>query len=469
MGAPGARAARLLAASLCIALAACSDDGPAGPPPADIVEAAVLPSNAPPHTTIRVSLDEPSQVRVTYWRATDPNALEVTSAQVRAMHEIFLPRTYAASEYLYEVRAVSTGGRVGPAVPGTFTTGALPDAIAALQFTATGTPTDSLALIEVMISHSGFGGGAIIVDEHGRIVWYWQGQGGFLMGAEQRANGNWVFQDAGRLVELTPDRRIVAELPNAGAATPYGSIHHDLAVTAANSVYFIANEARVFPDSTLVGEAIWEWFPEQQRVEQRWSAFDFLSWPEDKGPDSALPNWLHMNSLTVGARGNILYSSRSLDQVVSIAPDFSAVEWRLGGINATIPATGDAHFSGQHNISEVAPDRILMWDNGRRRLVGEFSRGLELAVDASAGTATMVAEFRGVPDRLQPIVGGAFRMPGGHTLITYGWGSGEQINIYELGAGNAIQWHLVAPAVIERIYKARTLESIAGERRVPIP
>ena len=461
-------AATVFAGLAGVGLAACADSTGPGPQ-ATVQSAAVVQPDSAPHTRLHVALDEPSALQVTYWRAQDANALQVTSGDVRANHEVFLPRTYASSEYLFQVRPVSSRGRTGAAYSGSFTTGALPAEVAALQFTGTGEPSDSLAMIEMMINNTGFGGGVIIVDEAGRIVWYWKGQGGFLMGASRRANGNWVFHDAGRIVEVTPDRRAVAVLPNAGPATDYGTIHHDLVATPQNTVFFIANDARVYPDSTVVGEAIWEWFPEQNRTEKRWSAFDFMSWPEDRGPDSDKSNWMHMNSLVVGARGNVLFSSRSLDQVVSIAPDFGAVEWRLGGVNATIPATGDAHFSGQHNISEVAPNRILMWDNGRRRTIGEFSRGLELAVSPQTGSVTRVAEFRATPDRLQPIVGGAYRMANGNTLITYGWGGGDQINIYELAGETTTRWHLTAPGTVERIYKARTLPSIAGERRVPRP
>jgi hypothetical protein len=289
------------------------------------------------------------------------------------------------------------------------------------------------------------------------------------MGGGRRQNGNWVFHDAGRLVELAPDRRVIRVLPNATTSTPYGTIHHDVTVTPQNTLYFIANEARAFGDTTLVGEAIWEWIPEQDRVTKRWNSFDFLSWPADKGPDSDLTNWMHMNSLVVGARGNVLYSSRALDQVVSIKPDFSGIEWRMGGVNATIPVTGDLQFSGQHNISEPSPDHILMWDNGRRRTIGQYSRGLELAVDPVTRTAVKVGEFRGSPDRLQPLVGGAFRMHNGNTLITYGFGGGDQINIYEIDTTGGSRWHLVAPPAVGRVYKTRTLPSIAGERRVPRP
>lgn len=452
-----------------LAISACDRSVTGNERHARVESTVVTPADDPPHTSIVVTLDRPAGVQVTYWRASDGAALQVVSAGAAATHDVFLPRTHASSAYLFEVRSVDTDGDLGPAVRGSFNTEALPDEVAGLQFAATGAPTDSLAIVEVMISETGFGGGVIIVDAQGRVVWYWKGSGGFLMGSSRRANGNWVFHNDGRIVEVTPDRRTVRTVPVTSATTPYGAIHHDLAVTPRNTVYFIANDSRTYPDSTVVGEAIWEWFPEENRFEKKWSAFDFLAWPADRGPDSDKANWMHMNSLAIGSRGNILFSSRSLDQVVSIAPDFRSLEWRLGGINATIPVTGDAHFSGQHNISEVGPNRILMWDNGRRRTLGQFSRGLELLVDPISRTASKVAEFRANPDRLQPIVGGAYRLQSGNTLITYGWGGGEQINIYEIDATGSERWHLQAPSVIGRIYKARTLQSIVGERTVPKP
>lgn len=463
------RIASSLAAVLFLPLLACDDAVAPSSRLSEVLDASVLPAAESPYASLVVTLDQPGAVQVTYWRAVDDGALQLTvEAQVRE-HEIFLPRLHPSSEYLFEVRSLAQSGRLGPAVSGAFATAELPAEVAALQFTAEGVSSDSLFLIEVMLSNNGFGGGAIIVDAEGRVVWYWKGQGGMLMGSTRRANGNFVFHDAGRLVELTPGRRIVAELPNASPATPYGTIHHDVTVSPNNTLYFIAQDVRPYADTMLVGEAVWEWNPETGSTAKRWSVFDFFSWPEDAGPESVLNNWMHMNSLTVGARGNVLFSARSMDQVVSISPDFSRVEWRLGGPNASIPLSGDLQFSGQHNISEVAADRILIWDNGRRRPADSYSRGLELQIDPVSRTAAKIGEFRGSPDALQPVVGGAFRLANGNTLITYGFGGGDRIDIFEIATGGEAQWHLTAPAAIERIYKARALESVAGERKVPRP
>ena len=46
--------------------------------------------------------------------------------------------------------------------------------------------------------------------------------------------------------------------------------------------------------------------------------------------------WLHGNSLYIGPGGNILLSFHYINQVISIAPDWKSIQWRLGGVRATV-------------------------------------------------------------------------------------------------------------------------------------
>ena len=48
-------------------------------------------------------------------------------------------------------------------------------------------------------------------------------------------------------------------------------------------------------------------------------------------PDGDVTNWTHLNSVSIGPRGNVVLSFRARNQVVSLSADLRAVEWQLHG------------------------------------------------------------------------------------------------------------------------------------------
>src|SRR5690606_25689640 len=160
----------------------------------------------------------------------------------------------------------------------------------------------------------------------------------------------------------------------------------------------------------------WEWSPESGDVVLRWNAFDHLDPALDWGPRSRFDDWLHANALAIGPRGNVLLSLNALDQVISIAPDFSTLEWRLGGPRATHPV--DDPFSGQHTAAEIGLGRIVMFDNGTARSEAPYSRAVEYELIEDA--AVKVWEWRPARDNWARVISSARRLPNGNTLVAFG-------------------------------------------------
>lgn len=449
-----------LVACCSVSLSACDlfDSGPDG---ARIQSVSVDSSAGPLLRWLEVKLDRPARVEVNYAAAgTEP--LRVITDEALSTQKIFLPRLRSSRNYLFSVVPVSSEA---PTVAGTFRTGALPDDVAQLRFTpARGTSTAPLYFVEIMITNNGFNG-ALIVDAAGEVVWYWRSEA-WITGADRRANGNFLLMEEGPgLLELTPDQRIVRRLDN-GQDKPYGIIHHDAIVTPQNTVYFLARDRKVIRDTTVVGEALWEWTPETDVVAKRWSSFDDMDWDTERAPASAPQNWLHSNSLFIGPRGNVVVSHRNLDQVISIKSDFSGLEWRLGGPGATItPAVADQFF-GQHSAAEVAPNRVLVFDNGFGRGLESWSRVTEFQIDPVNHTATKIWEFRPSPDNNAVRVGAVNRLANGNTTASFGWGQGSPIVVYEVRPDGSVAFELVASEMMNRMYRARPLQSVGGETAV---
>jgi len=323
----------------------------------------------------------------------------------------------------------------------------IPADLASVTITATGTPTSPFALVH-LFKQDGFKGYAI-VDARGAIVWHYRTKD-YPFGAARRKHGNFVFMDKGRgLVEVNAKGDVVHELAQRDAER---EMHHDLVVTPADTVLYIAFDTEDARGKRLKGEAIWEWNPDTGEDLKRWRSWDFLSPQDDVGPRTA-GEWLHANSLAIGAHGNVIMSFHYINQIISIAKDWKSIEWRLGGIRPTIPLTPEQQFSGQHTAMEIAPGRIVLFDNGRDR--GGYSRAMELAIEKGAGTAnavpysraTTVWQWRPEKDNYSSAISSARRLPSGNTLVSFGMSAGQSestgpTEAFEVTNAGKVVWHL---------------------------
>lgn len=358
--------------------------------------------------------------------------------------------------YLALLPALAIGACAdSPTAPQRSALDSLPPALEAISFTANGRPTSPYVLLELR-GEEDYGAFAA-VNADGEIVWFFETEGS-PFGATRRANGNFVLLDSDRgLLEVSPDGGVVREI--AQQQSPGRVIHHDVTATPSGTILFIAEDTRPWPDTLVTGEALWEWDPERGTVERRWSAFDHLDPDLDRGSRSRASDWLHANAVSVGLDGNVLLSLHFLDQVVSISPGYDGLEWRLGGVRATLPV--DDPFSGQHTAAEVAADRVLLFDNGFDRDEERYSRAVEY--DLSARPAGTAWQWRPDRDNWARVISSARRLPNGNTLVAFGTrrnadlGSTGPIEVYEVTRAGEVVWHLVVDGAVRSMYRATPL------------
>lgn len=460
----------LALAILVLAIGCDDDDGSvAGPETVSILSVAVDSSTGPLIREVTVELSAAANVEVLYSAVGTPT-LRIASTSADSQHALLLGRLRPSDVYEYEVRVTGSEAEAGPPVTGIFSTERLPGDLGSLRFDASGQSTVPLVMLEARSdSFNGF----VIVDEDGRVVWFWRTDGR-PQGMTRLPNGNFVFVDQGRgLVEVTPEGQVQAELPQVEyeRESPNVRLHHDVLATPQNTVLFLTRDIeQVINDTLWVGDAIWEWDPESGSETLRWDPFDFLSPTVDI--DSTPPHdWLHSNSITYGPRGNVLISLRALDQVISIAPDFQSLEWRLGGPGSDFTFGTDAAFAGQHTATEVSPGRVLVFDNGLNTPEETpYSRALEVDISEETGMATKAWEFRAQPDNYAPFISAAWRLANGNTLVTFGPGEGLRgaigpIEVFEVTPGSQVVWHLV-PNGLNSMYRANPLDHLVGETEV---
>ena len=377
-----------------------------------------------------------------------------------------LPREAAAGrrELVIERPAVAALAAVGlmsigcvesPLAPERLPLTSVPPDLAGITFEAEGRSTAPYTLLELRQT-DGFSG-FVAVNSSGLSVWYFRTVGS-PFGTARRANGNFVFLDSEDGVkEVTPEGDVVSQVPQ--EARPGRWIHHDVTATPDNTILFIAEAARPWPDTLVTGEALWEWTPETGALAERWNSFDHLDPEVDRGKRSRASDWLHANSVSVGPRGSILVSLHFLNQVISIAPDFQTLDWRLGGVGATIDVADP--FSGQHTAAELFPGRVLVFDNGFERVDERYSRAAEYQLGADA--AELVWEWRPERDNWARVISSARRLPQGNTLVSFGTrsdsvlGTTGPIEVYEVTVDGDVVWHLTVGGDVASMYRATPL------------
>ena len=129
---------------------------------------------------------------------------------------------------------------------------------------------------------------------------------------------------------------------------------------------------------------------------------------------------VHGNAIEEDNDGNLIISSRHLDEITKINRSTGDIIWRFGGLHNQFTFLGDTlKFTYQHAIRRIANGHVTLFDNGNFH-IPPYSRAVEYSLDEVNKTATVVWQFRHIPDVFSPWGGYVQRLEGGNTLI--GWG-----------------------------------------------
>ena len=421
---------------------------------------------------VRVSLTRAAPVYVEY---DNPQAGRYRTAPSEPATEHLIPIVRLRPQTTYDYHVFTAGdraagdraagdraagdraaGRDTAAARGRFTSGPLPAPLAAAPARVTGRSSQPLILSDYYHQKVA---SFVINDETGVVVWYSsesEKPEPFATPIDRLPGGNWIFLDSGRLTELTPLGEVVNRFERNGR---WGQPHHDVTVLDDGRVIYPSKATFSFDDRANGGavntrfrvDHLRVWDPQSGRVEQVWdatAAWDIQD-PNQRAPnhprrrEDGLIDWVSLNSVSIGPRGNAVLSFRKRNQVVSLSPDFSTIEWQLHGPDSDyrFPNPAD-RFYGQHTAAQLADGNILVFDNGWHRPEaegGEYSRALELRLDDAAGTAVKVWEYRPEPDVYSHARGSAYRLRNGNTLVNFTGGpfSDGPLLIVEVDAAGA--------------------------------
>ena len=221
---------------------------------------------------------------------------------------------------------------------------------------------------------------------------------------------------------------------------------HELRVLNNKSAYLLSYDPEIVNMSTIVtgGDTaavvtglIVQQIDSNKNVIFQWRSWDHFQITDDTHDNllAHMIDYVHGNAIEIDTDGNILISSRHMDEITKINRSNGNIIWRLGGKNNQFTFVSDpiGGFSHQHCIRRLSNGNITLFDNGNYH-TPHFSRAVEYSLNDQTKQATMVWRYRNTPDYYGAEMGSVQRLSNGNTII--GWG-GTNPTVTEVTTGDA--------------------------------
>ena len=244
-------------------------------------------------------------------------------------------------------------------------------------------------------------------------------------------NGNLVYFDGdkAKYYELDTNYFIVDSFYTGNG---YTTDQHELKYLANGNAYLMSydpvfvNMSQIIQGgdtNALVTGLIIQEIDANKNVIFQWRSWDHIPITDCSNQDllNDTIDYVHGNAIEPDTDGNIMISSRHLDEITKINRTTGAIMWRLGGgkSNQFTFINDTDKFNFQHDIRRLKNGHITLFDNGNAH-TPPYSRAVEYDINEQAKTATLVWQFRSNPDIFGPFMGNVQRLDNGNTMI--GWG-----------------------------------------------
>ena len=214
------------------------------------------------------------------------------------------------------------------------------------------------------------------------------------------------------------------------------NVHELTILKNGDALLMCYDDQRIAMDSVVEGgnpNAIVRGLVIQELDKDKNVVFEWRSWDHFKITDAtsdisltdSIIDYVHCNTLEMDNDGNIIISSRNLDEITKIDGETGDIIWRFGGVHCrnneftfiNDPING---FSHQHDVRRLPNGDLSLFDNGNLHNP-KFSRAVEYKVDEETKTATLVWEYKNNPSTFSQAMGSVQRLDNQNTLIGWGW------------------------------------------------
>jgi hypothetical protein len=154
-----------------------------------------------------------------------------------------------------------------------------------------------------------------------------------------------------------------------------------------------------------------------------WDHFQITDATEDIDLTQHTIDYVHGNAIELDYDGNLLISSRHMDEITKINRQTGEIIWRWGGLkskNNQFQFINDPiTFSHQHDIRRLPNGNVTLYDNGNLH-TAKISRAREYKLDESNKTSELIWAYTNEPSIYKSAEGNVQKLSGNNTLI--GWG-----------------------------------------------
>lgn len=288
----------------------------------------------------------------------------------------------------------------------------------------------------------------LILDNEGQPIYF--NRIGTTFDFKVQPNGNITYFDSTggvrRYLEVNNQYQIINSYQ---AGNDYDTDNHDLQLLDNGNWLILSDDARIIdmsvivpggdPNAVVVGCVVQE-IDTAGNVVFEWNSFDHVPITDSYSDLTAsLFRYVHCNSIESDFDGNLLMSSRHLQQVIKIDRQTGEIMWRLGGMQNDFTFTNDPGFYYQHDARRLPNGNLTLFDN-RTAVSPVYSRAVEYAIDEQNFTATRVRVYRRTPDAYGPFMGNFRYLPNGNRLI--GWGGSSIPILTEVNDADEIVFEL---------------------------
>ncbi|HZW04670.1 MAG TPA: aryl-sulfate sulfotransferase [Anaerolineaceae bacterium] len=302
------------------------------------------------------------------------------------------------------------------------------------NFTVTASPAETadgyIFVAPFQWLHTEVGSYLLIVDNQGELVYY-QPMGSEIAAYDFKKQPNGLlsyFSQADATYYLLDSHYQVVDSYQAGNG--YRADLHEFEVLPNGNVLLMIYDSQQVdlsqyvrdgrPDAQVIALVIQEIDPSKNVVFEwrSWDHMEFRDSPVSLTQQDSDIDYVHGNSIDVDSDGNILVSSRNLNEVTKISRATGEILWRLGGKANEFTFTNDQPFGHQHDARWLANGNLTIFDN-----LGQPgpSRAVEYQIDEGQRMVNKVWEYAHNPVVFAAFMGNAQRLPNGNTLL--GWGA----------------------------------------------
>jgi hypothetical protein len=304
--------------------------------------------------------------------------------------------------------------------------------------------------------------GAIIVDEHGEVIWeqplpdlittdfrvqryrgqpaltWWQGH--VVLG---HGVGHYVIADS---------RYKPLATVNAGNGRS-GDLHEFLLTdrgTALLTTYLVvAHDLRPVGGSATgnIQDAMFQEIDiPSGRVLLEWHSLDHIALEESYWPLGTDWDYVHLNSIAVDSDQNLLVSSRNTHTIYKLDRKTGEIMWRLGGKRSDFSLSAPAVFAWQHDARRQPDGTISLFDNG-----DTVSRAIVLDVDEQRRAVTLRRAYAHPRNLFASSQGNVQVLPNGNVLV--GWGAQPYVSEFSAAGELLLDAELAKGYISYRAYR----------------